>query len=207
MKVKDTRMQDGHRIFFENRAKSWNDEDTSEKINRLESIFKTIPLKQNNRILDIGAGTGILIPVLLEQMNPSAELFELDFSREMMRHNYRYWHGFSNRIFHVTANAALLPIPDESIDFIIAFAVYPHIQNKIQAISEWRRVLLPAGKLLVLHLMGSTFLNRMHRDVDDVVSGDRLPTAEVLAKLLVSKGFRTERVSENDDLYLLLAEK
>ncbi|MBN2365029.1 MAG: class I SAM-dependent methyltransferase [Calditrichaeota bacterium] len=193
--------------FFESRAEEWDFDESPDKIRRLESIFDEIPVTGSRHVLDIGAGTGILVPILSTRLDANAGLVELDFSKAMIRQNYRRWKECSDRIYHITGDTQILPLQDKSFHFVVCFAVFPHIGEPEKAIDEWKRILLPGGSLLILHLMGSACLNRMHRETGDAVARDVLLPAEKLASLLSRHGFKIERQNEADDIYLILARK
>ncbi|MBD3285306.1 methyltransferase domain-containing protein, partial [candidate division WOR-3 bacterium] len=97
-------------------------------------------------VLDLGAGTGITGFHLAKKGIPyiagdaSAEMLSV-FKKAADRA------GLDNATFLVM-NAVNVPLPDDSVDVVMTRAVFHHIKDYRQVISEIRRVLRPRGRLL-----------------------------------------------------------
>jgi len=74
-------------------------------------------------------------------------------------------------------------------------------------LEEFWRVLSPDGIFVILHLMGRENLNMMHERVGGKVKGDRLPHISQLSSELRTKKFNILHKEDNDDMYLLIAQK
>lgn len=157
------------------------------------------------RILDVGCGTGILLPFLLN-ICPAATCFvELDFAEEMLRENSRKFG--ERRVWRVCADAQALPFPDGYFDLVLCFGVVPHLPDLNSALREQLRVLRPSGVFSVGHIMGSQKLNAFHRSLGEPICHDTLPPAESLAARLVRLGAMPAAVGENPDWYFVQAAK
>ncbi len=196
-----------HHRFFESKADIWEQNETPEKVKRLSEIFTQLQIGIGQRALDVGSGTGILVPILLKRAEPEVSVWEFDFSAQMLYKNKNRWNPSSRPLFHINGDSHLLPFRPDSFDFIACFAVLPHLTDKKKAIREWYRVLVPGGKLLILHLMSSFNLNRLHAEAGFEVENDHLPPVEEVARLLFSQQFSVLISCEEEDLYLLLSEK
>ena len=108
---------------------------------------------------------------------------------------------------HVLADTHHLPIKEESVHWIIGFAVLPHLSEQNKVLAEWSKVLASGGNLLILHLMGSQELNHFHSHADGAITGDRLPAAADLSRTVQQHGFGIETAIDQDDLYLIHAVK
>jgi SAM-dependent methyltransferase len=91
---------------------------------------------KNNRILDIGCGTGLNSEVLQEfgevySVDPS--LKALDFCRDK---------GLKNVL---VGKVEELPFTDSIFDMVIALDVIEHVKDDVGAVNEIRRVLKPGG--------------------------------------------------------------
>lgn len=73
-----------------------------------------------------------------------------------------------------------LPLPDNSVDGIVCFAVLEHVHNPIRAMEEMRRVLKPGGKLFIY----VPFLFYYHSHGDGHDYGDYWRFTEDTIKLL-----------------------
>lgn len=196
-----------HRRFFDEHAENWDEDETPEKIVRLTNIFTELNLKFEGRVLDIGSGTGILVPIIKSIPQVENILVELDLSLEMLRKNNKRWEIYRSEINQLNADAQLLPFKDASFDHIICFAALPHVPDRKQVMKDCFRSLRKSGKFFILHLMGSQQLNRFHHEVGGAVKNDSLETVQELAHHLKKIGFNILKKDEKEDLYLILAQK
>lgn len=109
-----------------------------ETINRLD-------FNPQERILDLGCGTGTLIQYLLNLV-PEAKFVGLDPSAEML--------NVAKQKLPVSVelrvgSADNLPFPDESFDVVISTNAFHYFRNPSQAIQEAKRILKPDGRLVI----------------------------------------------------------
>ena len=70
--------------FFDEMAGVWNKAcryDTG----RIEKVLSVLQLKQGDTVLDIGTGTGVMIPFIREQVGHYAPIVAVDSSEKMLR--------------------------------------------------------------------------------------------------------------------------
>jgi len=193
-----------HRDYFDRIAAGWDERPIAEPA-VVRRIVARFDLDAGQRVLDVGAGTGILLPHLLEAVGPGGRVCALDLSPEMLR---RARDKFSQtNLEFVCAPAEELPLPDEEFDRVICFSVFPHFRDQGRAVRELARVLRPAGRLIVAHADGREELNSFHRGLDAPVSGDELPEAAVMQRLLRDAGLRLIDLEDRPGRYLLRAVK
>ncbi|MEJ2048695.1 MAG: class I SAM-dependent methyltransferase [Calditrichota bacterium] len=200
-------LESSHRMFFDHHADNWDHEECSEKISTLHNIMQGLNFLSTGNILDIGAGTGILVPIIKCKTAPENYLIELDISLEMLKINRHKWIDTQWNLVQLNSDALKIPFKKESFTGIICFAVLPHLANKKSALKECHRVLAGKGKLLILHLMSSELLNRYHKDVGGAVENDHLESVERLSRQLRGIGFQILKAEEKEDLHLILAAK
>ena len=197
-----------HREYFNSMANGWDKPQDEDKIIQLKKVFQDFRLHPQGNVLDIGCGTGILIPLFSEVIKDPLNLVELDFSEIMLLHNKKKW---TNRtpmnLSHINADAHMLPFVAESFQWIICFAVLPHLSDKKKGLQELIRVLASHGNLLVLHLMGSKELNYFHSHVGNTIAHDRLQKGSELAAVIRQSGFDVITAIDQEDLYLVHAVK
>ncbi len=197
-----------HRTFFNSRANEWDSPGDTDKLIRLKNIFQKLDLNPQGNILDAGAGTGILVPVIYEVTRDPVHLIELDFSEAMLKRSKQKYEGdFHLNLHYINADAQRLPFSNQSFQWIIAFAVLPHVSDKRKVIQEWYRVLASNGTLLILHLMGSKELNQFHSAVGGVIAHDHLPAVSSFAETLQQDGYQIKLAIDQKDLYLIHAVK
>jgi ubiquinone/menaquinone biosynthesis C-methylase UbiE len=157
------------------------------------------------RILDVGCGTGILLPYLRDFYSEATCLVEFDFAEHMLKVNAAKYSD--DRISHICADAQSMPFADSCFDLVLCFGILPHLDNKSAAIGQIFRILRQGGVLCVGHLMGSSELNTFHSGLPGPVSGDLLPSVETLAHMLRETGITEISAEENPHWYFLRAVK
>lgn len=126
----------------------WHDKHLG-KYNVVESFNHGYPLSRcpdptGLRTLDIGAGTG----GHAERENLSVQEYHaVEIRREMAG---RITARFPSVKVLVADCQARLPLPDTSIDRVLAIHVLEHLTNLPAAIREIRRVLIPGGQFIVV---------------------------------------------------------
>src|SRR5258708_27317857 len=99
------------------------------------------------RVLDVGTGSGRLAREIVHILGSSVGVVGLDPSWRMMtagrrRLNMRFVRGV----------AECLPFPDTQFDFVTMAYALRHVPDLDQTFAEYRRVLKPAGRLLLLEI-------------------------------------------------------
>lgn len=201
---------DAKRDYFNDLAARWDaiggQEETLLKARRfvfqVSNIGARAPVRQ---ILDVGCGTGILLPYILEAFPTVQRLLELDLAEAMLRENGRKIR--EARVGRVCADVAALPLGEPRWDRVLCFGVLPHVKDIPATLRELWRVLGPGGVLSVGHPMSSQDLNRFHEALGEPIAGDVLPTAPALARILEDVGGRILSAEENFDGYFVSAQK
>jgi demethylmenaquinone methyltransferase / 2-methoxy-6-polyprenyl-1,4-benzoquinol methylase len=105
------------------------------------------------RFLDVATGTADLAIEAFRQ-NPTLQVTGVDFIHAMVSEGRRKAadKGFSNRIRFLRGDALALPFPDSGFDVAaIAFGIR-NIPDRLQALREMKRVVVPGGQVMVLEM-------------------------------------------------------
>jgi ubiquinone/menaquinone biosynthesis C-methylase UbiE len=109
---------------------------------------RTFDVTPFRSILDIGSGAGQILGHLVKAANPDARIVASDLSHQMLRRARS--RVKSDRPEFVAANMTELPFADESFDCITCGWVLEHLSDPRPALAEFRRVLSPGGRVLLL---------------------------------------------------------
>jgi ubiquinone/menaquinone biosynthesis C-methylase UbiE len=169
-----------------------------------ERLFSLLPLKPGDHVLDVGCGTGILVPFILERITGTGILYELDFADRMIETN-RSLHGADNVRF-ILADAENAPLDDASCDAIICFSCFPHFHDKKKAVAALSRILKQRGILAVSHFDSSEGINRHHGSCHAVMH-DRLPDEAAMRSLLEAAGLAIDMFVDEPGFYCIIARK
>jgi len=189
---------DPRRAFFERLAEEWDAQqppDREEHLRRLLAPFRE-DLQASGSILEVGTGTGALIPLLREH-SPAAPVVSVDLAHGMLRRA----RGRCPDAWLVQADVHSLPFPTGAFDRAICHNVFPHFRDRRAALAELARVLRPGGLLLILHDLGRDEVNAIHRAAGGAIGHDLLPTGGELYRLLMETGFGQVEVEDGPDGY------
>jgi demethylmenaquinone methyltransferase / 2-methoxy-6-polyprenyl-1,4-benzoquinol methylase len=160
--------------------------------------------------LDIGAGTGDLSFAAAAR---GAEVIAIDLSPGMLAVlSRRSTDALRARIKPLVGSAESLPLPDASVDRIVTGFTVRNVGDLGRAFAEFRRVLRPGGRAVVLELshppsatfarLYSFYFDRIAPAIAALLGGDReayrylprslrpFPDPERLAAMLREAGFR-----------------
>jgi ubiquinone/menaquinone biosynthesis C-methylase UbiE len=100
--------------------------------------------QRHNKILDVGCGTGLMSARLAAR---GCQVVGVDISAAMLRRAQRCT---SPGLQFVHGDAEKLPVQDASFDAVVNLLSFHHYPNPSRAASEFRRVLRPGGRLVLV---------------------------------------------------------
>lgn len=109
-------------------------------------------LSPDSKVLDVGTGTGAIIPYLAKRLGNGGMAVGVDFSEAMVaRANRRIQAaGISERAIAEVADCTALPYPDGKFDAGLATFAFTSFPEPEKAIAEIFRVLKPGARFSVL---------------------------------------------------------
>ena len=191
--------------YFDQLAPTWDKELTRERLNCLGNIVRELGIKPGYYVLDIGSGTGVLLPFLIAELGDEGKVVALDFSAEMLGQaqakNFQPIVGFAQ------ADVLAIPLADNSVNLAICNSAFPHFNDKGKALKEIARVLRNNGRLVICHTMSREMLNRLHQSIGGIVASDLLPDESQLRGLIKQAGLKINHFEDGPERYLVIAEK
>ena len=191
------------RRFFDQAAADWDALEVEETYARLREIVTGLGIVPGAAVLDVGCGTGVLLPLLRENVNGDGHVVALDLSGEMLKQAL----GKGQPAVYVQGDAQSLPLPEGVFDWVLCNAVFPHFPDKLRALAELRRVLRTGGRLVICHAFNREKINEFHRSVGGVVAHDTIPDEGEIRHLLSEAGLGEAEVRDEPDRYLAMTSK
>lgn len=213
MEKRVDKLYEARKAFFNERAETWLDTwykdpesgDYTRHKEKFKRLFALVPIHEGDHVLDVGCGSGILVPHLLESVSSEGVVYELDYAEKMIEVNQRL-HS-DKRLRFIIADVVDTPLGRETCDVVMCFACFPHFHDKQGAMKTLAEVLKKDGYLAVAHFESSEDLNRHHRKSGTPVMNDRLPDTDEMVRLFEVPGLRIESFIDETGFYLVLGRK
>ena len=110
-------------------------------------ILNNLNPKENNKILEVGAGSGLLT-YFMTQMCSNSDYFAQDISSKMIE---KAKERLNDKVINFSVgDASLLPNQNDFFDFVLGSDIIHHLEFPINALDEWRRVTKPNGRICIL---------------------------------------------------------
>lgn len=194
----------GQADFFNSVAKNWDNMINVDE-SKINYLLNKLKIQENDEILDIGTGTGVLIPFLNERVC-TGRIKGVDISEGMLEVAKSKFNHLSNVDFD------LVNVEKEELkyqyDKIILYSMYPHLENKTQTISNLvKDSLKEDGILMIAHSDSREFLNNFHRNSDERVHESILMEINEQKNVFINAGLKVIEAFENDEMYYVVIEK
>lgn len=162
-----------------------------------EQLLNRIPLKSTDHILDFGAGTGYFTIPAAKRVD--GQVFALDIDRDMLEmiSQKAAEEGLTNIVPLLGGNIAI-PLPDASIDVVIASLVLHEIHPLAATLTQIKDVLKGDGYLVVIELEPKG--QSAHK-------APRISLAGMEQELERAGLHMTEKFFPAESLYVLIAQK
>jgi ubiquinone/menaquinone biosynthesis C-methylase UbiE len=185
--------------FFESYADEWDKNFTAEDMELISYLVKTLGIKPNDKIADLGCGTGVLFDTLRRNVGPGGLVVGVDFSHGMTHKAHKNF-PFDNCLA-VNADVLNLPLKSESFDMAVSLAAFPHFPDPDKVMSEAARILKRGAAFHIIHLLSSQELCRHHHHAGGPVAMDHLPPQEKMMLFFEQGHFLNVSITDQPGLY------
>lgn len=186
--------------FFDRLAPTWDANEVRSTPERIRHILSLLPLGEGIDVLDLGTGTGVLVPYLSEAVGPGGGVVAVDLSEGMLSQAIRKYGDLPNVQF------LKIDFEEEQIpgkyDLVMMYCVYPHLHTPSDTF-EWlfKMNIKPGGCIVVAFPSDEVFINNIHHERKS--ESDHLPPARTLAHMIESWGYSTEVLAASEDEYVV----
>ncbi|MFJ2721292.1 methyltransferase domain-containing protein [Streptomyces sp. NPDC087437] len=195
-------MSDDHthvQEFFTARAADWDSRFPDDGPAYAAAVAE-LGLREGDRVLDSGCGTGRALPPLRAAVGTSGIVVGADLTWAMLEAAVRA--GRDREGLLLLADVGVLPLTSGSFDAVFAAGLIAHLPHPAENLRELRRVVRPGGTLALFHPIGRAALAaRQGRQI----TPDDLRAEPNLRPLLSRSGWRMTSYADEDARFLALA--
>ena len=114
-------------------------------------IVDAIGLKPGQSVADVGAGTGLFIPLLAEEVGSKGVVYAVDISPRFIEHIQKKVAAANlNQVKMVLSNERSIALPPASVDVVFASDAYHHFVHYQDMLASIGRALKPGGQFIVV---------------------------------------------------------
>jgi demethylmenaquinone methyltransferase/2-methoxy-6-polyprenyl-1,4-benzoquinol methylase len=188
----------GKQEFFNKLAEKW-DESPRHDLIKIEVMLELLGIKQGDKVLDVGTGTGVLVP-LLSRFTGEADITAIDFAENMITAAKKKFPG--SAVTFISGDVLEYPFEIESFDFVVCYSVFPHLDNHAKALRRLAVLLKPGGVIAIMHSAGREAINMGHGHVQ-LLKQDMLPPYDIIRAYMRTCGLQEEVMIDNKRMYMV----
>ena len=193
------------RDFFNEKAEIW-DEVTVHNPEKVQYITELLEIHSDYRILDVGTGTGIMIP-FYERYLVDGSVVAVDYSEKMIEvARSKYPEKEHPMISYLVSDVYELKY-DADFDLVMCYSCFPHFVDQPLAIKILSRALRRGGCLAVAHSDSAKKINEVHMNDGMEIKNDFLPSMILLKQMMRENGLDVTFERDDDSYFICLARK
>lgn len=178
----------------------------SEEQTQVERLIELFNIQYGEQIVEPGCGCGRLTSLLSAKTGDGGMIIACEISPKMFQHCQKLNMSSSVRFYNSTV--INLNLPENSMDHVICFNVWPHLEPPDSHLGYFHKILKCGGALHIAHSCGREFINKIHGDASDsMIHKHLLPPAKELAEYLSLNAWKIGRFLDEEKLYYIRAIK
>ena len=141
-------------------------------------IVAALGLKQGQEVADVGAGTGLFIPLLAEQVGSGGTVYAVDIVPKFIEHiDARVKERGLSQVKTVLSEEKSTRLPENSVDMVFTCDVYHHFTYLEDMLASIHSALKPGGQFIVVEFdmvpgKSSQFVQQHIRDTKEVFTSE-----------------------------------
>lgn len=167
-------------------------------------LVELAALRSGERVLDLACGTGLVARFAAPQVGPTGQVTGLDFNAGMLAVARSRPPPAGPAITWVEGSAVAMDLPDASFDVVLCQQGLQFFPDKLAALLEMHRVLVPAGRVLLSVwksagpyniAVGEAIERHISAEAASKYRASRIvPDADALRRILAEARFREAHV-------------
>jgi demethylmenaquinone methyltransferase/2-methoxy-6-polyprenyl-1,4-benzoquinol methylase len=192
--------------YFDGLAKEWDAQNPHDP-RKLEYIAGLLELRAGQAVLDVGSGTGVMIPYLLQSVGISGSVEAVDFSQKMVdAARLKYPRDkYPNVTFH-PQDVNDMHMRGE-YDVVLCYSCFPHFEDQQATIRHLAAGLKARGRMVIAHSESRKAINRLHMESSGDISHDFLPPMRQIRQMMQTVGLKVTKEIDISSIFLIIAEK
>ena len=186
--------------FFDKIAPTWDANEKMSVAARINPILDMIGIKKGDKVLDLGTGTGVLLPYLSDRVGAEGHIRAVDISTGMLSRAKEKFGSLDNVSF-TYLDFEKQPLEGQ-YDVIMMYCVFPHLADPdLTLLSLYDRNLRHGGKIAIAFPTNERAINHVHHDRK--IESGHLPPGPDLAVMLAEVGFDASCLAYSDSAYVV----
>ncbi len=191
--------------FFNEKAGVW-DKITIHNPKKVQYITELLGIQSDDTILDVGAGTGIMIP-FYEKYLVDGSVVAIDYSEKMLGiARLKYPEKDHPKISYRVSDVYELKY-DAEFDLVVCFSCFPHFIDQHLAVKILSNSLRKGGRLVVAHSDSADKINGVHMNGGVEIKNDFLPSMEQLKLMMKENGLTVTFERDDENYFICIAQK
>lgn len=201
--LKSRRANPKQKEFFEEHAEIW-DEITIHDQKKVSYIFSLLKINENDSVLDVGTGTGVMIPFYLDKI-VTGKVTAIDFSEKMIaqsKKKYPEEKRLSYRVLDIYESDY-----ENVFDKVVCYSCFPHFPDPLKAIGVLARAVKKDGFFIIAHSSSKDEINNVHTNGGEEICMDYLPDSAVMKELFRENGLDVVFSRDDEEYFIVIGKK
>lgn len=168
-------------------------------IERMGRIIAAAAIQEGETVLDVGTGTGALIPQI-QDYHPG-RIVACDLSEKMLDQVAERYPDVERH----QCDICDLSLAAASVDVVFMNGMYGNIADKAGAMKNIRRMLQPGGRVIISHPEGRAYVERLVKQEPFPITA--LPAEDEAQSFLGPFGFTVRQYTDEEKLLIVVAVK
>lgn len=186
--------------FFDMIAPDWDAMEVKSTPEKVCAILDIIAPEKGDRILDLGTGTGVLLPYLAERAGEDGMVTGIDISDGMLE-QARHKYGTLDNVTLLKSDFEEENL-EGTFNLILLYCVFPHLHFPVETLRWLAGInLAPGGRIIIAFPNDEKFVNAIHGEKQ--APADMLPDAYELTSRLIRAGFKAAVMAYSEEMYIV----